>query len=1027
MDNRIFIAAPFFFLRVPLWSLEDYNRILSKKNWIEEILYLYETNQLLREAIAIASPSLYRSLEQKPLKDPKQAAISLFNYVTRMATRATPFGLFSFVTTGLWSQQTKADIDLSQVRKYARPDMEWLFLLVQKFYNDTSVFSSLPVQSNPLIRVNQERCYLKYIRYIEKEKIELPKAISIRATLLVKKILEFSKELIQIETLWKRLQEIMPSLDEEKTKVVIKTLLDQQVLLPGILPSLLSNSPFTDLLSQLPETSEIESIAQSIHTYNQCSLGKGEANLQKLQKNMETIAQTKTFLQVDAGYRSQSIHLFKNVAQELEKTLVVLWKMSSSHPPLSTLNSYLGKFIEKYGTHRTVPLLELLSQERGLGPLENCPASTPSPTNFSQQWEKWLSHEWQKCLDEKRKEIILTETLIDDLFVDVEEPPPDPDEALLSLDVFCKVFADSPEQIDQGNFLILLSQLNWRGGSTLGRFLPFLGEDIQTQLGDYFRKEEALDQDSRFVELSYWPHCIRNANVAIQPCLRPYRLDIEEKKRGPTSIALEDIYVGATRSRFYLTLKNGDYEIVPCIGNLLNSKLAPAPMQFMREVNLTRHKLVHPFSLEKVAKNSIFFPRVRFQKTILSPAQWNFDAFALSKASLNEITSLFTLWADRWSLPSRFFLVRDDQHLLLDRGHPAHLEEIAFKLKKGESLQFIEEISHPWIKSERGCHFSEIVASFLKNPVFSKKKKSFVPCPHVPVSFEKRWKLPGSEWLFIKLYMGEEEIEKFLVYNLALFTEYLDQEIGILGWFFVRYDDPEKHVRFRVQLKSPELLLKALDLLNEAFKVWMHEGLIKNVVISCYEREIERYGGLDLIETAETIFCADSRAAIFLLQAFLNKKISIPLSVFRSLSVINFLKEFGLDQEQMISLLHRQGNRNELAGFREHKRQLLSLTAALESSLGESDEVMIIKSASQLRASAVRAFQFFAQHLPSNKQFEVYNSLLHLHCNRLGCGLSEEQQACLYARHTLLQMKHLQVKQYPEPVAKLSAVTKSSF
>lgn len=995
MNKSIFNAAPFFFLRAPLWSAQDCDRIFAQENWKEELFHLYKTNQLLREAIAIASPSLYRSLEQKPLKDPEQAAISLLNYVGRMTTRATPFGLFSFVTTGSWSEETKATFDLHQVYKCARPDMEWVFSVVQKYYQDEALFPSLPIQSNPLIRIHKERCYLTYVRNFEKGEKEAPKSISIRVTPLVEQILELSQESIGIDTLWSRLHKRIPSLAEDKTKQVIRTLLHQQVLLPSLLPSLLSNSPFETLLHSVPE---LQPIAKSIQAYNHCFLGQGESDLLKLQKEMGALAQTKTFIQVDAGYQTESTYLSKKVVEEIEKSIDILWKISASVPPPSVLTDYLKKFVEKYGTHRTVPLLELLSAEKGLGPFENSSSPTSSTTPFSQQWEKWLSQEWQKCISEKRDEIIVTEKLIDDLFVQAKEKPPHPEEAPLSLDVFCKVFADTPQQIDEGNFLLLLSQLNWVGGSTLGRFLPVLGEELQTDLSRHFRREEELDSDALFVELSYWPSKVRYANVAIQPCLRKYRLDIEEKKRDPASLSLKDIYVGATSNRFYLTLKSGGVEVVPCIGNLLTSKLAPTPFQFMREVNLTRHKLIYPFSWGKTAKNGIFFPRVRFEKTILSPAQWNLDPPLLPNATLKELSSFFVSWADRWALPPRFFLVRADLHLLLDRRHPAHLNEIALKLKKGESLQFIEEANSAWIKSERGTHFSEIVATFLKNPSYSKQKKSFAPSPYLDIPFEKRWKLPGSEWLFAKLYGSEEEIETFLVRNLALFAEHLNQEIGLLGWFFIRYNDPEKHIRFRLHLRSPEQLSKALDLFKEACSSWMEGGLIKNVVLSSYEREVERYGGAHLIEAAEAVFCADTEATLYLLRAVLEKRLSLHPAVFRALSVIYFLKDFGLSEEELLLLLDRPGSRSKLEGFREHKKALLSLPVP---------EAIIFDQASQLRRPAIKTFYSSAQDLSIDHRNEVIQSILHLHCNRLGCNTNEELSAYLYAHQTLLQMKYL--------------------
>nr|WP_166158411.1 lantibiotic dehydratase [Neochlamydia sp. AcF84]NGY96010.1 hypothetical protein [Neochlamydia sp. AcF84] len=1013
MNKNPFIPAPFFLIRTPLWPVEDYERILAKENWSKVLLDLYNTHELLREAIAIASPSLYSSLKQKPLKNPQQVATSLLNYVMRMATRATPFGLFSFVMSGSWTNTTEVSFNLKQIYKRVRPDMEWVFSLIQQYYKDENLFASLSIQANRLAWLNGDRYFLNYIRQTENTLSSSSKTISVRATSLVRSILNLAQEPIKIDDLWKILQTSTALLDRSKTLKVIQELLNQQFLLPGILPSLLSHSPFEDLISHLPPSIQIENISKNIQDYNSLQPGKGEAVLQQLQKEMSVMAPAKTFLQVDLASKGQEPQISKNVLEEIEKAIGVLWKISAREAHLSPLKKYREKFIEKYGFHRTVPLMELISEERGLGPLEKHQmlGSSGLQSKFSQQWDKWLNKEWQKCLHEKKQEIVITEHLIDGLFDLAQELTPNPSEALLSLDVFCKIFADSTEQIDKGNFLLLISQTMWEGGSTLGRFLDLLGNNVEAKLQKFLHEEEQLEPNSLFAELSYWPSSIRSANVAIQPCLRSHRLDIDAKTQEAGSLSLDDIYVGSTHKRFYLTTKEGKCEIIPRVGNLLNPIQAPSPLRFIREVHLDRYQLIHPFAFDKLIKNAVFLPRVRFQKTILSPAQWNLDAAPMIKEQIENIIFMFNSWADQWNLPRRFFIVHGDQHLLLDRQHPAHLSEIAKQLKKGKSLQFIENIGYSWVKSEQGHHLSEIVIPFLKNPLCATEKKSLVPLPYFSVPFESRWKLPGSEWLFIKFYLEDEETDRFLIQHLSGFAKCVQQEIECVGWFFIRYGDPGKHLRFRLQIKSWELLSYTLSRLEQVSKAWMKMGLIKNVALDTYEREIERYGGLKLMDAAEAVFCADTLSTIDLLNSFMNKKFTCHPFIVQALIVINFLKDFGLTQREICSLInYPEEDRSELKGFREHKKQLVELAKALKTNFENQlpSEIAIIKKASTLRVHAIESFCLEAESISYDTRLEIYNSMLHMHCNRLGFDAKIEKRARLYAYQTLLQLQHLQ-------------------
>lgn len=150
--------------------MERYERVLKEENWIEAVLKLYEATPLLREAILIASPTLYVSLSRRPLKDPKQVVNSLLNYISRMSTRAVPFGLFSFVGVGTYGESTRVAIDHKKLQKRARPDMEWVYSLIRKRYADENQFLSLPVKTNPLIVMAGDRFFLNYIRETEEEK-----------------------------------------------------------------------------------------------------------------------------------------------------------------------------------------------------------------------------------------------------------------------------------------------------------------------------------------------------------------------------------------------------------------------------------------------------------------------------------------------------------------------------------------------------------------------------------------------------------------------------------------------------------------------------------------------------------------------------------------------------------------------------------------------------------------------------------------------------------------------------------------
>ncbi len=1003
MTPSLFQAAPFYFLRTPIWSIEDYNRIMSNPAWIESVFHLYESDQLLREAISIASPPLYSLLEQKPIKNAEEVAASLLNYIIRMSTRPTPFGLFSAVATGSWGKKTSMFFDLQKIEKRARPDMEWLFSFTQKLYQKRSPsFSSLEVYTNPLVCRIGERYFLSYLQHVARKGKNFSTSTSIRANKLTESICDIAKEPIKIENLWHKLKEILPFLDKEKTEEVLISLLEQQILFPAALPSLLSRSPFNDFLHKCPEASTLIPLDRKISEYNQTSVGKGEEILKQIQQDMDPIASSRTFLQVDTVYKAESLQLSKSISQELEKSLDILWKISAARASFSSLSIYHKKFVEKYGVHQTVPIMDLISEEKGIGPLDKIQAQESKPSVFSEKWEKWLHEKWQACLHEKNQEIVLTQGEIDHLLDLAQVKLPNPKNALLSMDVFCKIIANSQEDIDEGRFQILFYEQTWQAGATMGRFLDMLGRDIEKDLGQLLREEEQLDQSVLFSELSYWPSEVRMANVTAHPPLRSYHLDFQGMST-PSSLSLDNIYVGASSKRLYLTTREGKSELVFCQGNMLNLVLAPPVLQLIDKISLSRYQLPYPFSFGSLQKDAVYLPRVRFNKTILSPSQWALNSDCIEKGKISSIISQFTAWADKWNLPTRFFLVRFDQSLLMDRSYPRHLKEIALKLRKGESLRFFEEIPQSWFKSSRGAHLAEIVVPFLKNSLYTKEQKDLIPIPHRSFPTQKRLKLPGSEWVSIKLYM-DEETDYFLVNYLDLFIQSLTDKMQITSWFFLRYADPDLHLRLRVKLKSTNQLNYFLLLLEKNAMSWVESGLIKNMILSSYEREIERYGGINSIEFAEAIFCADSSVTLLLLKSQLDKRLDCHESVLYAFSIISFLNDFGLSHAEMTSLLGFEGeDKSELQAFREHRTSLIALINQEDPT---SIEQQLMHEASYLRRQVHNQFLQSYQKNYSTSLFDIYTSLIHMHCNRLGCDSKSEARARLYARHALLYLQN---------------------
>lgn len=125
---------------------------------------------------------------------------------------------------------------------------------------------------------------------------------------------------------------------------------------------------------------------------------------------------------------------------------------------------------------------------------------------------------------------------------------------------------------------------------------------------------------------------------------------------------------------------------------------------------------------------------------------------------------------------------------------------------------------------------------------------------------------PGDSWCYFKIYcshlVGERvisEVIKPLIAKLQLKEE-------DLCWFFIRYDDPEHHIRLRIASSN---IAKIIRQLNKLLRPLMEEEYVFSVQIDTYKRETERYQENNM-ELSETLFSYDSEAVVNIVEVVNN-------------------------------------------------------------------------------------------------------------------------------------------------------------
>ncbi|KAA1242896.1 thiopeptide-type bacteriocin biosynthesis protein [Aquimarina sp. RZ0] len=197
----------------------------------------------------------------------------------------------------------------------------------------------------------------------------------------------------------------------------------------------------------------------------------------------------------------------------------------------------------------------------------------------------------------------------------------------------------------------------------------------------------------------------------------------------------------------------------------------------------------------------------------------------------------------------------------------------------------------------------------------------------------KRIFIPGDEWLYYKIYCGARTSDLVLIETIKPLVDALQQKGWIDKWFFIRYNDPDFHIRIRFHLTDTKHIGRVILAFNEVIKSYVDDDIIYKVQTDTYIRELERYGTKN-IENSEYLFHHESE---MLLQAmelieddhlyflFILKAIDELLESFHytledklSLAKTNkelFWKEFN-GNKQLTKQLDKK--------YRLHKEQLLS-------------------------------------------------------------------------------------------------------
>lgn len=727
-------------LRTPILSLECYNNLMLAEEVSDTILKEQLHMPVVAEAIYLASPELYAQLikwskgEIKDLKKSNRLRSSLLKYVTRMATRCTPFGLFAALGTGTLGKETEIELEAFQkFKKHTQFDMEFLVAFGNSIVNRPHIRSQLLFFPNSSLYSIGNR--FRYVEYKFKNKHREYTLESVARSAYLENLLKTANDGVTLDVLINKL--VSQDIEKNEASDFINELIDNQILISELEPTITGKDYLFVLEKKLASLNKVD---QELTT-----IVKLRSFLSKLDRQIgnpiedylpllnyvsktEVPFEPKYLLQTDTFAKYKKNTLSYSHVKGVKQAIAFFNKLTKQNE-MGLLQKFKTEFIKRF-EHQKMPLLQVLDVETGIGYGQNPTNLKATPflddiayfgrgtgdmtieqTPLFNVLQKKLS----AALSENENVIELTEE-------DFPYAHYNWTNSADTISAIIEVVSDKgKEKLVVNNYIEHASRL-------LGRF----GHGdiaLKNLLDDITVKEAAMNPDSILAEIVHLPEA-RTGNILRRPTLRAYEIPYLGKSNLPLEqqIPLEDILISIEDNLVLLYSKRLNKRVLPRLSNAHNYSNSSLPAyQFLCELQYQEQQ-AGGFDWPAAFGVHQYLPRVTYKNCIFTRARWNFikkDIADLINQVDNKKETMLAIksWRKKLALPDQVQLVDADNTLVI---HLKNYTSVCMFIEtiRNRSSFVLEEFLAPAIsqKSETESHFcKQIILSFYNHTKLNKK------------------------------------------------------------------------------------------------------------------------------------------------------------------------------------------------------------------------------------------------------------------------------------------------------------------
>jgi len=919
MNNIPYKFHPGLVMRSPRFPLQTSIANLS--------LQQLSTDAMFMEALFLASPVLHAELlkfvqgKGGSEKEEKKLLRSVAKYYLRMSSRCTPFGLFSGCSVAEWTEgDTQLVLDDKPAECHTRFDMHYLCALAQHLAKLPFIKDRLLYYPNTgYYKIGDEIRYVEY-KYVNARRTHIISSVS--ASEYVIQLLQAAAKGIRLQDMVQLL--VVDDIEEEEATDFINEIIDAQLLVNELEPAITGdeflhqiigtltriNNPahesITHIIQLLQQTDGI--IAQ-IDTGNDYQVA-AYYQIMEIIRGFEIAFEESKLFQTDISFPLKENKVSQSVQEQLLESLSLVNRLNRANDS-PNLTAFAKRFYERY-EDKEMPLLEVLDTETGIGYLEQynsdiiplvddiaVPATGEEDNRI--RWNRrefFLLRKLQTALSGNLQAVELTEEDLKDFDNDWQSLPP-------SVVTMFRLLPDGRLQLESA------------GGSSaanlLGRFAHG-NQAIHNIINDIVAEEEAQNPAVALAEIIHLPES-RIGNILLHPAFRKYEIPFLAKSSvdAEHQILLQDLYISVRNNKVKLYSKRLGKQVIPRLSTAHNYSNNALPVyQFLCDLQLQDKQSGIAFHWGALESYQKFLPRVFYKNTILFAAQWAFlqaDVTNLMDKEGEALLSAAAAFREQWKLPALVVLADSDNELLVNLEDALMLRVWLDTVKKRSGFlfkEFLGATGDAIVRNTTGQgHTNQFIAALVKTSAsYGENVRRGKP---VAGNEAAGVFLPGSEWLYYKVYCGLKSADRILSEAVLPLVTQLQADGLIDKFFFIRYTDPGFHLRIRFHVTSPNHIGTVMQRFYQHINTFEAAGYIAKTQMDTYKQELDRYG-YNSIELAETLFYHDSMACLQMLELTFGDEREELRWVWALKGIDELLQAFGLALPEKLALLEQMKN-----------------------------------------------------------------------------------------------------------------------